>query len=175
FRSNECPAKDYTVKLSTGEMNPALGMTYVQFAMQGLKRQLSQGAGGWSVDAGPHYAIYRLLDSALPSTTDGDGHEKDFFDGIDTTLPGLATRLGDEGKKVPFLKPALVNLDNVAAHARAATLSRFTSDGFKKGTFFPSSPRRVASPGRVVSMPSKKSFSCPSPSVVDGRAESSRR
>jgi len=120
FRSNECPAKDYTVKLSTGEMNPALGMTYVQFAMQGLKRQLSQGAGGWSVDAGPHYAFYRLLDSALPSTTDGDGHEKDFFDGIDTTLPGLATRLGDEGKKVPFLKPALVNLDNVAAHARAA-------------------------------------------------------
>lgn len=121
FRSNVCPDKDYTVKLSTGEPNPALGMTYIQFAMEGLRHQLSQGAGGWSVDAGPHYAFYRLVDSVLPPTVDRDGHEKDFFDGIDTTLPALADRLGEEKKKVLFLNPALTNLQRLIEQASATT------------------------------------------------------
>jgi LmbE family N-acetylglucosaminyl deacetylase len=110
FRSNECPDGNYTVKLATGELNPALGMTYIQFAMQGLRHQLSQGAGGWSVDAGPHYAFYRLVDSVLPKTTDESGHEKDFLDGIDTSLPALAARLGSDESTVPFLKPALLEV-----------------------------------------------------------------
>jgi LmbE family N-acetylglucosaminyl deacetylase len=108
FRSNECPEANYTVKLATGEQNPALGMTYIQFAMEGLRHQLSQGAGGWSVDAGPHYAFYKLVDSVLPKTTDESGHEKDFFDGIDTSLPGLAARL--DSADAPILKPALVEI-----------------------------------------------------------------
>jgi LmbE family N-acetylglucosaminyl deacetylase len=110
FRSNECPAENYTVRLSTGEKDPLLGMTYVQFAMEGLRRQLSQGAGGWSIDAGPHSVFYRLVDTVLPSTKGKDGHEQDFFDGIDTTLPGLATRLGANEAKLPYLRPALVKL-----------------------------------------------------------------
>jgi LmbE family N-acetylglucosaminyl deacetylase len=110
FRSNECADKDYTIKLAVGEKNEALGMTYIQFAMQGLKHQLSQGAGGWSVDAGPHFAFYRLVDSVLPQTTDQSGHEKDFFDGIDTRLPALASRLGAEESKVPLLRPDLVKV-----------------------------------------------------------------
>jgi len=57
FRSNECPPENYTVKLSTGDQDPLLGMSYAQFAMEGLKHQLSQGAGGWSMDAGPHFAF----------------------------------------------------------------------------------------------------------------------
>src|SRR6266571_683156 len=52
FGASTCPAENYTVKLNTGEVSPALGMSYVQFAMQGLKHQLSQGAGGWSVEPG---------------------------------------------------------------------------------------------------------------------------
>jgi len=83
-------------------------MTYIQFAMEGLRHQLSQGAGGWSIDAGPHFAFYRLVDSALPSTVGKDGHEQDFFDGIDTSLPGLASRLGEEENKVPWLRPELI-------------------------------------------------------------------
>ena len=35
----------------------------------------------------------------LPATTDKDGHEQTFFDGIDTCLPGLAARLGEEEKR----------------------------------------------------------------------------
>jgi LmbE family N-acetylglucosaminyl deacetylase len=111
FRSNECAPENYTLKLSTGEKDPALGMTYIQFAMEGLRHQLSQGAAGWTVDAGPHYAFYRLVDSVLPPTTDKDGHEKSFFDGLDTSLPGLASRLGAEEVKAPFLRGALVKID----------------------------------------------------------------
>jgi len=110
FRSNECPPENYTVKLSTGEKDADLRMTYIQFAMEGLRHQLSQGAGGWSVDAGPHYAFYRLVDSVLPPTAGKDGHEQDFLDGIDTSLPGLAGRLGADEVKVPWLRAGLVEI-----------------------------------------------------------------
>jgi LmbE family N-acetylglucosaminyl deacetylase len=110
FRSNECPDANWTIRLNTGEQNAALGMSYIQFAMQGLRHQQSQGVGNWSLDAGPHYAFYKLVDSVLPPTTDKNGHEKDFWDGIDTSLVGLATRLGAEESKAPFLKPGLVQL-----------------------------------------------------------------
>src|SRR6266481_1302322 len=84
FGAMTCPAENYTVKLNTGVMNPALGMSYVQFAMEGLRHQLSQGAGGWTVEPGDRFTYYKLVDSVLPPATDKDGHEKDFFDGLDT-------------------------------------------------------------------------------------------
>ena len=110
FGASTCPAENYTVKLNTGEVSPALGMSYVQFAMQGLKHQLSQGAGGWSVEPGDRFTYYKLVDSVLPPATDKDGHEHGFFDGIDTSLPALASRLGADEAKIPFLRPALVEI-----------------------------------------------------------------
>jgi LmbE family N-acetylglucosaminyl deacetylase len=110
FGASTCPAENYTVKLNTDGLNPALGMSYVQFAMEGLRHQLSQGAGGWSVDPGDRFTFYKLVDSVIPPTTDKDGHEKDFFDGIDTSLPGLASRLGAEEAKVPWLRGELVKI-----------------------------------------------------------------
>ena len=118
FRSNDCAPEKYTVKLATGEKDPLLGMTYQQFAMEGLRHQLSQGAGGWSVDAGPHFVFYRLVDSVLPSTRNKDGHEDGFFDGIDTTLPGLANRLGADETKVPYLRPELVKIRGEVEEAK---------------------------------------------------------
>jgi LmbE family N-acetylglucosaminyl deacetylase len=118
FRSNECAPENYTVRLSTGERDPLFEMTYAQFAMEGLKHQLSQGAGGWSIDAGPHYAFYRLVDSVLPTTKDRDGHEQDFLDGINTTLPGLATRLGADEGKLPYLRQELLKLQNAVEEAK---------------------------------------------------------
>jgi len=112
FGAMTCPGENYTVKLNTGAVNPALGVSYVQFAMEGLRHQLSQGAGGWSVEPGDRFTYYKLVDSVLQPATDKDGHEKEFFDGIDTSLPGLASRLGDEEKKVPQLRPALVDVEN---------------------------------------------------------------
>ncbi len=110
FGAQTCPADNYTVKLNTGEPNSRLGMSYIQFALEGLRHQLSQGAGGWSVDAGPRYTFYKLVNSVLPSTTDKEGHEQDLFDGIDTSLPGLAARLGAEESKAPWLRPELAEI-----------------------------------------------------------------
>lgn len=89
FGASTCAAENYTVRLNTGQVNPLLGMSYIQFAMAGLRHQLSQGAGGWTVEPGDRYTYYKLVDSVLPAATDKDGHERDFFDGIDTSLGTL--------------------------------------------------------------------------------------
>src|SRR5882762_2507310 len=69
FGASTCPAENYTVKMNTGQQDPQLGRSYVQFAMQGLKHQLSQGAGGWSVEPGDRFTYYKLVESVLPRTT----------------------------------------------------------------------------------------------------------
>ncbi|MGC2745253.1 MAG: PIG-L family deacetylase [Candidatus Angelobacter sp.] len=107
FQGGNIADEDYTVKLNIGEYSPLLGMSYTQFALEGLSHQTSQGTGGIRVPPGPRYAYYKLTDSTLPKPP---GHEADFFDGIDTSLVGLATRLGAEESRVPFLKPALESL-----------------------------------------------------------------
>ncbi len=105
FGANTCPDENYTVRLNTGEVDPALGMSYAQFAMEGLRHQLSQGAGGWSISPGPRYTYYKLVDSVLPKIS--EGHESNFLDGMDTTLPGLAKRLGDDSNKLPSFRSIL--------------------------------------------------------------------
>jgi len=97
---------DYTLALDSGAYSPVLGMSFVQFAMQGLRHQLSQGAGEWQLSTRPHVSYYKLVDSVLPLPRER-AREHDFFDGIDRTLPGLADRIGGEESKVPFLRPAL--------------------------------------------------------------------
>jgi LmbE family N-acetylglucosaminyl deacetylase len=120
FGAMTCAAENYTVKLNTGAMNPVLGASYIQFAMDGLRHQLSQGAGGWSVEPGDRFTYYKLVDSVLPSARDQEGHEQDFFDGIDTSLPGLASRLGGEEKAAPFLRPRLEQIAGWLKQASAA-------------------------------------------------------
>jgi LmbE family N-acetylglucosaminyl deacetylase len=98
FGAMTCPDADWTLKLNTGEKNADLGMGYVQFAMQGLRHQMSQGAANWTIDPGDRFTFYRLVDSVIPSTVGKDGHEKSFFDGIDTSLTALAEKQSSELK-----------------------------------------------------------------------------
>jgi LmbE family N-acetylglucosaminyl deacetylase len=119
FGASTCPGGNWTVKLNTGEPSEALGMSYVQFAMQGLRHQLSQGAGVWSVEPGDRFTFYKLVDSVSPPVLDKDGHERDFFDGIDTTLPGLAARVGETEGDVPWLQEGLKALDEEMRQALA--------------------------------------------------------
>jgi LmbE family N-acetylglucosaminyl deacetylase len=107
FSGGNISDEDYTVKIDIGQYTPVLGMSYTQFALEGLAHQTSQGTGGIRVPPGHRYTYYKLIDSTLGKP---DGHEKDFFDGIDTSLVGLAARLGPEESKVPFLRPALQSL-----------------------------------------------------------------
>jgi len=100
--------QDYSVKLNIGEYSPILGMSYTQFALEGLAHQTSQGTGGIRVPPGSRYTYYQLKDSVLPKTD--AAHESEFTDGIDTSIVGLAARLGAEESQVPFLRPALESL-----------------------------------------------------------------
>jgi len=88
--SKTCLDENWSVRFNTGERNPDLGASYIQFAMDGLRHQLSQGAANWTVEPGDRFSFYNLVDSVLPQKPDKNHHERDFFDGIDTTLPGLA-------------------------------------------------------------------------------------
>jgi LmbE family N-acetylglucosaminyl deacetylase len=115
FQGGNVSDEDYSVKINIGEYSPLLGMSYTQFALEGLSHQTSQGTGGIRVPPGPRYTYYKLTDSTLPKPA---AHENGFFDGIDTSLVGLASRLGAEGSKVPFLRPALESLQK---HVDAAT------------------------------------------------------
>jgi LmbE family N-acetylglucosaminyl deacetylase len=107
FGASTCDPANYTVKLNTGKEDAVLGESYVQFAIEGLRHQESQALGGVSIPKGDRFAYYKLVDSVVESPKDSDGHEQDFFDGVDTTLPGLASRLGNEEKKVPWLREQL--------------------------------------------------------------------
>jgi LmbE family N-acetylglucosaminyl deacetylase len=100
--------EDYTLKLDLGEYSPFLGMSYAQFALEGLAHQTSQGTGGARISPGHRYDFYKLLDSTLAQKP---AKENDFLDGIDTSLTGLASRLGNEESKAPFLRPALASLE----------------------------------------------------------------
>ena len=110
FGAMTCDAANYTLRLNTGVKDAVLGTSYIQFAMQGLRHQQSQGAANWTIDDGDRFTYYKLVDSVVESPKDKDGHEQDFFDGIDTTLPGLASRLGEEEKKVPWLRSELAEI-----------------------------------------------------------------
>jgi LmbE family N-acetylglucosaminyl deacetylase len=107
FGATTCPDENYTVQLTTSEVDPALGMSYVQFAVEGLKHQQSQGLGDIKIPPGPRYAFYKLADSVVPNPKDEKGHEKDLFEGIDTSLPGLTRSIADELNEVPWLLPTL--------------------------------------------------------------------
>jgi LmbE family N-acetylglucosaminyl deacetylase len=120
FFAPTCADENWTVKLNIGEYDPALGMSFAQFAMEGLRHQLSQGAGGWSMPSGPRYSYYKLVNSTLPQA-DQKKHENNFFDDIDTSLPGLASRLGAEESNVPFFRPSLTELQNIITQASQAS------------------------------------------------------
>ncbi|MGA2459018.1 MAG: PIG-L family deacetylase [Terriglobales bacterium] len=117
FGASTCDAANYTVKLNTGREDPVLGESYVQFAIEGLRHQQSQALGGVSVPKGDRFAYYKLVDSVVDSPKDKDGHEQDFFDGIDTSL---MSRLGEQGQKIPWLRKTFEEIQGKIDEAEKA-------------------------------------------------------
>ena len=115
-RANE----EWNVELETSQVDPLLGESYVQFAFQGLQHQLSQGAGNWHLTEGRRTSYYKLIDSVLPGVPISDKHEKDFFDGIDTSLPALWYRLGEDRDKNAWLRVDLDWIQHTIDDATAA-------------------------------------------------------
>jgi len=117
FGASTCDPANYTVKLNTGKEDPVLGESYVQFAIEGLRHQESQALGGVSVPKGDRFAYYKLVDSVVDSPKDKDGHEQDFFDGIDTSL---MSRLGEQGQKIPRLRKTVEEIQGKIDEAEKA-------------------------------------------------------
>lgn len=115
------------VGFDIGAYSPLLGKSYTQFAVEGLARQTSQGTGGFRVPPGHRFTYYKRADSVLPAGA-GEEHEKDFFDGIDTSLPGLASRLESDESKVPALRKGLQDLDRLVNEAAEKARPRDPSD-----------------------------------------------
>ena len=120
YMDNVGADEQWTIKLETSQNDPLLGESYVQFAWKGLKHQLSQGAGGWTLREGQRFSYYKLIDSAIPNPPAAGAHETDFFDGIDTSLPALALRLGADLAKVPWLRAQLQAIAKTVDDATAA-------------------------------------------------------
>ncbi len=80
-RENE----DWTIRVDAGQYDPILGDSYQSFARLGLSFQRSQNSGRFSPQPGPSVSYYKRLQSLV----DAPAKEKTFFDGIDTTVPGL--------------------------------------------------------------------------------------
>jgi LmbE family N-acetylglucosaminyl deacetylase len=90
-RENE----EWTLRADTAEYSPWLGATYQAFARIGLGYQRSQNGGRVGAAAGSAPSYYtRLAEAPQVRLTSDAAHEASFFDGIDTTLPGLFTAIG---------------------------------------------------------------------------------
>jgi LmbE family N-acetylglucosaminyl deacetylase len=84
-RENE----DWTLRTNAGEYSPWLGSSYQDLSNLGLSYQRSQMAGRRRASAGDVFGYYQRVESLV----DAPDREEGFFDGIDTSLPGLFSAL----------------------------------------------------------------------------------
>ena len=78
-----------TITLPTGILDPALGRSYAQIAAEGRSQHKTQEMGG-ALLHGPQSTALRLVESVVPRVE----KEQSVFDGIDTSIPGLASLAG---------------------------------------------------------------------------------
>lgn len=83
------PANPPTTRVDTGHLDPLIGRTYFEIAMEGRSQHKSQEMGMPEL-LGPQASGLRLLDSRVPA----EKTETSVFAGIDTSIGGLATLAG---------------------------------------------------------------------------------
>jgi LmbE family N-acetylglucosaminyl deacetylase len=119
--SDKVPSVD--VEISEGNFDPILGRSYLQMSREGWSQQKSQNGGGNPPLPGPFDVSYHRYGSLVATTSP----EKTIFDGIDTSLPGIATLAhGDTA----FLVAALKEIDQ---HVMTATFG-----------YLPANPEKIA-------------------------------
>src|SRR5262249_44539768 len=79
-----------TLKIDVGTYAPLVGKSYREIARDGLSQQRSQGAGQVRAAPGTSLSAVMLADSVIPQVE----HEQSMFDGLDTTILGLAQLAG---------------------------------------------------------------------------------
>ncbi len=119
--SDKVPSVD--IEIPEGTFDPILGRSYLQMSREGWSQQKSQNGGGNPPLPGPFDVSYHRYGALVPTTSP----EKSIFDGIDTSLPGIATLAhGDTA----FLTAALKDIDQ---HVMTATFG-----------YLPSNPEKIA-------------------------------
>ena len=79
-----------TLNIDVGAYDPLVGKSYREIARDGLSHQRSQGAGRIRAAPGSSLSRVMLADSAIPQVAD----ETSLFDGVDTTILGIAQLAG---------------------------------------------------------------------------------
>jgi LmbE family N-acetylglucosaminyl deacetylase len=102
-----------TLEIQEGTPAPALGLTFLQIAREGLGFQKTQNGGGIVPVAAPMNSAYHRYASRVPA---GE-HENSFFDGVDVSVNGIATLATGDTK---FLKDGL------------AQIAKFSGDAMKQ-------------------------------------------
>ncbi len=101
------------VDVPEGDYDPVLGMSYVQISREGLGFQKSQTGGGMIPKAGSLSSTYHRYGSVVPA----EDKEKSFFDGIDSSLVGVASLA--KGGNGDFLLPGLKRVNASVEDAMA--------------------------------------------------------
>ncbi|MGH9404700.1 MAG: PIG-L family deacetylase [Terriglobia bacterium] len=99
------------VNIAEGEYNPLLGLSYRQAATVGYGFHKSQNGGTGFPAAGPAKSGYHRFASRVPASA----HEGSFFDGIDTSLEGIADLA--KGQNTAFLKRGLAGINSLVERA----------------------------------------------------------
>jgi hypothetical protein len=107
------PPAEPNVEVPVGDYDPILGASYIQIAREGLGFQKTQNGGPSIPRAGESNAAYRRIGSAIPVPE----KERSFFDGIDTSLTGIATLA--KGGDSAFLKASLAAINASVEDATA--------------------------------------------------------
>jgi LmbE family N-acetylglucosaminyl deacetylase len=104
--------KEAAVPVSTSRYDPLLGATWQELGARSRAMHRSQGALQIASDIGPTEGLFRLID-AEPAIA---GAERDFLDGVDSSIAGLARLVPSS----PELAARLAALDARCAAAREA-------------------------------------------------------
>jgi len=110
------------VRISTGDYDPLLGMSWAQVGTLARRAHLCQGMGQTESRPGESGGSYSLYDSQ-PRVA---GDEQDVFEGIDTSLRRLAAFASGQEAKVPSLGADLAAIEASAQGAIDAFDARAT-------------------------------------------------
>jgi LmbE family N-acetylglucosaminyl deacetylase len=120
-----------TLEIPEGVPAPASGLTYLQIAREGLGLQKTQNGGGVTPPAAPQNSAYHRYGSRVKASD----KENSFFDGIDTSLVGIADLAPGQNQ---FLKDGLTAISRLAADAarqysieKPTAIAPILADGLK--------------------------------------------
>jgi hypothetical protein len=100
-----------TLEIPEGDYDPLLGATYVQIAREGWALQKSQNGGGGIPLAGPGGTPYHRYASLVTAAD----KERSYFDGVDTSLGGIADLA--KGQDNGWLKESLGGVNALVERA----------------------------------------------------------